>query len=259
MKCSSKKCLELFIPNCDLLHKMLREKCRSVRDGKVGSQCKNKFNEKLAIHQNPRKCTTDKHAEHEPLNLDSLLLTNFGWVHIGEEVWGRPFRYFFRLLSCCYIRSTVFGLSGNLLQLCCVRALYQSLADPLIQLWEVSCKSITALSMTFNAIWVTSNPRFIARNAIYNRSRLAWLLGLIELEHKIIHQRILGLSSLFSLLIGLRLSRWSNTIPAIKPKLEVCAKLFSMCFRGITHKDIFHAFEVLTGVDRVLEAAVGKV
>ena len=37
----------------------------------------NKINKKTTIHECPGECTTDKHAEHKPFNLDFICLLIF--------------------------------------------------------------------------------------------------------------------------------------------------------------------------------------
>jgi hypothetical protein len=64
---------------------MFWKKKRPVGNGKVRSQSKNKFNKKFAIHKRPWKCTTDEHAEHEPLDLNFLLLADPRWIHVLKD------------------------------------------------------------------------------------------------------------------------------------------------------------------------------
>jgi len=70
---SLEKVIKLDVPCCNLLRKVLWEESSTVRDQKNRVKCLNKVYEKITIHKNPQKSTTDEHPEHCKLNLDYLL------------------------------------------------------------------------------------------------------------------------------------------------------------------------------------------
>ena len=114
VECSLQKFLPLLAPDCNLLRKMFRKKSRLVRNGKVWSQGKNKFDEKLAIHERPWKHTANEHAEHEPLDLDFLLFTDFSRIHVFEDASGWLFEILLRGGSFV----SILELSWHLIQVC---------------------------------------------------------------------------------------------------------------------------------------------
>lgn len=94
---------------------------------------------------------------------------------------------------------------------------------------------ITVLSMRFYTIWITPRGGSIAAHTIHNWFSLrSSQLALIKLEYEIIHQTISWLSSLFSIFSWLRLSRRSNAIPTVEPKLQISTQPISVLFCGIT-------------------------